>query len=314
MKTLVLILFFAAIRPAHACDFCMLGQGVSPYLTPNGKGLTLDVNSTESDKVYQSATVLSSGIKTEGWLIYSLTGFYALSEKLTLLLTLPYTFKTNVDYDASTNTTPGEQTSGLGDATLSARYTFFSDHTLTSTLLLGGLAGLKFPTGSTDVRDSFGNPVDRHALPGTGSFDPVLGLTGVYTFGGDWQITADAIYSISTPGKWAGDDHRYGNAFNYSLDGLGEKSLFLLAGLSGENTGKETGYRSDSGYSAAAINGSSGGTVIYADLGFHASVSADTIINGKFSKAIYHDMNFDPNFDPDPAENYKLDFSVTYLF
>jgi hypothetical protein len=322
MKTIALFLFLFS-SSAQACDFCMLGQGISPYLTSTGKGLTLDANYTESDKVYNGKTVISDDTMKEGWLIYTLTGFYPVTDKLNAFVSVPYAIKTNLDYDADTNTTPGVLTNGLGDVTVSGRYTFFSNHTLTQTFLVGGLLGVKLPTGSTHEYNSAGGLVDRHALPGTGSVDGVFGVNALYSFGGDWQITGDAVYDLAGDGNWGGNAHRYGNSLNYSVKGFykilpkdpGEKNLFVFTGVSGHTMGKEIGVLTDDGtYLNGVTNDSSGGTVLWLDFGIHTTLSASTILDLGFSKAFYHDMNYSPNFDPDPAEDYRLDFSLTYLF
>jgi hypothetical protein len=320
-KFALLFLLFAST--SQACDFCMLGQGISPYLTSTGRGLTLDANYTESDKVYNGKSVISDGTSKEGWLIYTLTGFYPVTDQLNVLVSLPYVVKTNLDYDADTQTTPGVITNGLGDLTVSGRYTFFSNHTLTQTFLLGGLFGVKVPTGSTHEYDSAGNLVDRHALPGTGSVDGIFGVNALYSFGGDWQITGDAVYNLAGSGDWGGNPHRYGNSLNYAVKGFykilpkdpGEKNLFVFTGVSGHTMGKEEGVLTDDGnYLTGVTNDSSGGTVLWLDFGIHTTLSATTILDLGFSKAFYHDMNFSPAFDPDPAEDYRLDFSLTYLF
>ena len=306
----------------HACDFCMLGQGISPYLTAQGKGLTLTMNYVESDHVYSGATSIDPHGINESWTIYTLTGFYPLNENLTLMLALPYVSKTNLDFDANTDSNPGTVTSGVGDLTLTSRYTLFTDHTMTSTLIGGFLGGIKFPTGSTDAQDLAGNPVDRHALPGTGSFDFNLGFTGSYTTATGFQLSAEAVYSITTTGKWDGRDHRYGNTLNFSTKGFyrvwssqpGVKNLMPFLGLSGEWEGEETGVQTDSAYLSNQLNPSTGGTVLFAVVGIHAELSSDTFVAFTFSKAFYHHMNYDPDFDPDPAENYKINTAITYLF
>jgi hypothetical protein len=317
------VLLLVTTSDVFACDFCMLGQGISPYLTANGRGISLDVNYTESDKVYNGTSRISEDQQEEGWLIYSLKGFYSVTERLNVSISVPYAVKTNIDYDQTTQTTPGELVDGVGDVTLAGRYTFFLDHSLTSTLQFGGLFGLKLPTGATHDTDAFGNPVDRHALPGTGSVDYIFGLNGLYTFGGDWQITADVAYDLAGAGDWDGNPHRYGNALNYSTKvfykilpkEIGEKSLFFFVGVSGDTMGKEVGVLTDSGnYEDGVTNDSTGGTVLMADVGIHAILSSSTLVDFGFSKAFYHDMNFSPDFDTDPAEDHKIDFSITYLF
>ena len=312
----------AGSRDVQACDFCMMGQGISPYLTASGKGLTLDATYTESDHLYDQSSDIASNGKKEAWLIWTLTGFYPVTEDLTVLASLPYTSKTNIDFDSTSDTNPGTLTTGIGDASLTGRYTLFKNHTLTSTFIGGLLAGVKFPTGTTNNRDQSGNPVDRHALPGTGSFDYHLGFTEAYTVASGIQLTSDLIYNISGPGSWAERDHRYGNSLNFSVKGFyrvypsvpGATSVMPYLGLSGEWTGEEEGVQTAAGYDPGSDNPSSGGTVVFGDLGLYSMLNVNTMLNLSFSKAFYHHMNFDPAFDADPAENYRLDFSLTYLF
>jgi hypothetical protein len=324
MKTLTLVLFslfLVLANTAQACDFCMLGQGISPYLTATGKGLTLDVNSVVSDHVYNHTKNISDGVEKESWLIYSLTGFYPVTDDLTILVTLPYASKNNIDLDEDTGMTPGTLTSGIGDLTVTGRYTLWREHSLESTLIAGALGGVKFPTGSTNDVDSQGNPVDRHALPGTGSFDYQLGFTGSYALASGFQLTLDTVYSIAGKGSWNGRDHQYGNSLNYSVKVFQRvakteagASFTPFLGFAGESIGKETGTQMDVGYDPLLQNQSSGGTVLYAQVGLYSVLSQNTITNLSFAKAFYRDMNYDPAFDADPAENYKIDFSVTYLF
>jgi hypothetical protein len=70
----------------------------------------------------------------------------------------------------------------------------------------------------------------------------------------------------------------------------------------------------DSGYDPNLVNLSTGGTVLFVDLGLYSMLSSSTLVNLSYSKAVYHYMNLDPNFDSDPSENYKIDVSLTYLF
>jgi hypothetical protein len=323
----LIFLVFTTLRSALACDFCMMGQGISPYLTATGRGLTLDINYTQANDVYDKATEVSSGNKKEGWLIYSLTGFYAVTEKLNLMVSFPYAVKTNLDYTAPTDTaaaySPGVLTNGIGDMTLTGRYTVFMHHTLESTLTVGLLGGVKFPTGSTDLRDVAGQPVDRHALPGTGSFDFPMGYTAAYAFGGRYLLTSDAVYTLTTNGQWSGDTHRYGNSVNYNVKGFykiipqepGEKALFGFAGVSGQTIGQERGVRdADTQTYSLVENLSSGGTVLFWDLGIYANLSSSVTLNAGFSKSFYHYMHYDPAYDADPAEDYKIDAAITYVF
>ena len=317
---LILLLGFG-FPSADACDFCMLGQGVSPYLTASGKGLTLDLSSIVSDHLYDKSTNIDSLGKKESWLVYSLTGFFPINDDLTILATLPYVSKTNVDFDSASGLNTGSFSEGVGDSTITGRYTVIKQHSLESTWIGGVLAGIKVPTGSTNLSDRNGQPLDRHALPGTGSFDYNLGITSSFTRANGFQLTVDAVYSIAGAGKWNARDHRYGYTLNASAKGYYRvaqnqtgSSLFPFLGLSAESMGEEKGTQTDAGYDPGLVNLSSGGTVVFGDLGLYAILNPSTFLNLAFSKAFYRHMNFDSGFDADPAENYKTNLSITYLF
>ncbi len=320
-RILSTILFVFLAESTYACDFCMLGQGVSPYLIGNNAGVTLESTLIQSNQVYDHNTSVSGNGKKEAWTLYSVTGFYSITPDWSAMITVPYVSKTNIDFDSTTNTNPGVITSGLGDISLTGRYTLYNSHSPEGTVIGGLLFGVKLPTGSTSEKNEQGNPVDRHAQPGTGSYDLNLGFTSAYT-GNGYQGTFDAVYSFSGKGKWNGRDHRYGNVLNASLKGylktssedVANHAFYVFTGPALEMTGKETGTQTDSGYDSNQENPSSGGTVGYWSLGFYGVLQTTTIVNVGISKAIYHDMNFNSNFDADPAEDYKINLSVSFLF
>ena len=176
----VVVTFLGATAQTWACNFCLQAQGVNPYLTNNGSGISLSSTYIESKQIYDGSKKVDSKGKKEGWLLYNLTAFMPVGEKFSLELQVPYAIKTNVDLDDGTNLNTGTLTTGVGDISLLGRYTFLKQHTLDSTFLGGFQLGIKLPTASTNLRNNAGNPVDRHALPGTGSTDYIVGLTSSY--------------------------------------------------------------------------------------------------------------------------------------
>ena len=317
-----LIICFFITNKSQACDFCMLGQGLNPYLSATGKGITLDTSFTASNAAYSHNSTIDSYSKQESWLIYSLTAFYPASEDLTLLLTVPFAIKNNIDYEASSDTNPGSSTQSIGDVSLTDRYTFFRLHSLESTWLVGAIFGVKTPTGSVNARNRQGQILDRHVQSGTGSWDLNLGFTSSFSSAKAYQVTADAVYSISGAGKWGDRDHRYGDSMNASLQGFlkvtpvekVENSVYLFTGPLMQSTGKEIGTQTDSGYESGLVNQSSGGIVLLWNFGVYVPINQQTIFNFSLAKAFYHDMNQSALFDVDPAEDYKIDLSLSFLF
>ena len=319
-KIIYLMLFTFSFQPLFACDFCMLGQGVSPYLIGNDSGVTLESTYTQSNNVYDRKSRISGNGKTESWTLYSLTGFYTITNDWSVMFTVPYYSKSNIDFDSTSNSNPGVIVSDFGDMSLTGRYTLYNSHSNVGTAIAGLLFGVKLPTGSTNKLDMQGNPVDRHALPGTGSVDWNLGFTSVFT-GDGFQGTFDAVYSLAGKGKWNHRDHQYGNTLNSSLKGyiktshadVAQHAFYVFTGPSLEVTDKEKGTQTDIDYEPTQINPSTGGTVGYWNLGFYGVFQSTTMINLGLAKSVYHHMNFDSNFDADPAENYKINLSVSFL-
>ena len=108
---------------AESCDFCNQGQGLNPYLTATRTGFTFDSSFTASNSIFNRNSTINLNGKSKSWLIYTLTGFYPVNEDLTVRAGLPFANKNNLDFESSTNTNSGSVTSGLGDISISTRYT-----------------------------------------------------------------------------------------------------------------------------------------------------------------------------------------------
>ncbi|MBI3391552.1 MAG: hypothetical protein HY039_00020 [Nitrospirae bacterium] len=85
-----LVLVFLAARPAEACDYCILSQGISPLETVKGAGIRVNERYTLLNSLYngthevdnRSAKGLSA--KEEYWTT-EITGFYSVTQDATLL-------------------------------------------------------------------------------------------------------------------------------------------------------------------------------------------------------------------------------------
>lgn len=181
----------------------------------------------EDDIVHSTDRVVSA----------SLNAAYGATDDLTLGFSLPYLWRTNLrevagghdggaegreeraprhggeDHggdDAPPTVERVGDSLGVGDATLYTQYRFWNDETSGRSVAL--LAGLKTPTGRTDVLTSSGALLEAHHQPGSGSWDPLLGFA--YTRGmGRWSFDASALYSFVTDGVL---DSNLGDVFNYN--------------------------------------------------------------------------------------------------
>lgn len=106
---------------------------------------------------------------------------------------------------------------GLGDSTLLGRYQVFQLDRPGETFRAQVLAGLKFPTGRDDARDSLGRLPQPLQL-GSGSYDPVV--AGVFSWQRlQWQADFDLGYKFITSanGFRFGDTFTHNAAFQYRL-------------------------------------------------------------------------------------------------
>jgi hypothetical protein len=123
---------------------------------------------------------------------------YGITHELTVSIELPY-----VRRDALRAAEDGEldhlgNVSGIGDLSVLAKYRLTHGES-------GGLAligGLKVPTGSTHRRDPDGERLETEHQPGTGSWDPIVGVAAGMKLG-DFGVSASALYQWSTTGAQA---------------------------------------------------------------------------------------------------------------
>ncbi len=112
---------------------------------------------------------------------------------------------------------------GLGDATFYGQYRFLHDEADLRHAAL--LFGLKTPTGDTDVRDAWGALIEGDHQPGSGSWDPLVGLSLTQQVG-KWSFDLSGLYSFVTEGTRQtdrGDIVNYNAALSYRvLGGSGE--------------------------------------------------------------------------------------------
>ncbi len=135
---------------------------------------------------------------------------YGINPRLALFAALPYTDK------SLTMTTPGgrvrRDSSGVGDATVFARYTLWQRDAPARTLRLAGFGGVTAPTGADAARDRFGRLPPR-LQDGSGAWNRFGGLVAT------WQ-TLDVEFD----GQVSYRDNREANAFE-----AGDETRFDLS-------------------------------------------------------------------------------------
>ena len=109
-------------------------------------------------------------------------------------------------------------TEGVGDLSLFGQYRFYGQG---NGLQASLLAGIKTPTGETGERDDQGELFEAEFQPGSGSWDPMLGLA-LSQAQGRWSFDGNVLYTIATEGTQQtdlGDRFHYNGAVTYRLMG-----------------------------------------------------------------------------------------------
>lgn len=135
---------------------------------------------------------------------------YGLLRDLTLALNVPWIRKELVPQSPAGG--PTTTASGIGDIRLLAKYRFFRADGFQKTLQLAALGGIKLPTGATDVRLPDGGFLPMPLQVGSGSADPLLGLSGTGIW--DWRVAHLSFFY--RPARRGGRDYRLGDLFDYN--------------------------------------------------------------------------------------------------
>lgn len=153
----------------------------------------------------------------------SLGAIYGLTDNLTLGLQIPYILRNDIREGHLEDSMPevhkhGES-KGIGDLTLLGQYRFLNKKRGNSEAAL--LFGLKFPVGITHAKDNNGGRFETEHQPGSGSWDPIIGIA-VSKRLGHASLDTNLLYTFVTEGVQAtdlGDLLNYNVGFSYRLGG-----------------------------------------------------------------------------------------------
>jgi Putative MetA-pathway of phenol degradation len=88
--------------------------------------------------------------------------------------------------------------SGWGDVSLLGRFALNRDEPSRHYYAL--LAGLKTPTGNTNEKLSDGEKAEVDHQPGSGSWDPLLGIAYSTQISAQWSVSSNLLYHLTTEG------------------------------------------------------------------------------------------------------------------
>lgn len=247
---------------------------------------------------------------------YSMQVAYGLSNDLTLSVELPFNNFYGLQSSFGAQTIDEGNSVGLGDLSLLTKYRFLN---LKDSDIYGAvIAGIKMPTGHTGEINEFGFELAGDDQPGTGSWDPVIGLAlskRFYT----WSLDSSLIYKLSTEGKGnliAGDIVNWGLGASYYIqtkDAKGWQKLFP-ARLFGQDlawalVGEINGTWQEKTEFEAIKDSNHGGAVISLSPGIRLSVNENWMINAATSIPIIQNLNGEqPELSP------SLFFNINRLF
>ena len=148
---------------------------------------------------------------------------YGVTENLSLYARLPFIQRDSVregEFDGiDAEAHLHGDSDGIGDLTLLGLYRFLEQENTGADVAL--LAGLKMPTGETTDKDREGLEFETEFQPGSGSWDPMLGLAASKRIGA-YSLDANVLYVFTQEGARQtdlGDVFSYNAALSYRLGG-----------------------------------------------------------------------------------------------
>lgn len=320
ITVLFFLLFAATTAPARAhCPTFGGALGVAGPVTTFASGTLPEGKTTLSLRFEQTGFSRLSGAQLDqaamdyrsahslkSQQVTTLGAAYGVQDNLTFALSLPYVERNGLaavhlhpDLGMAMRHDLGD-TQGLGDLTLFGAWRFLRrPYAGVEATVLGGL---KTPTGRTDETYE-GKTVEVLHQPGSGSWDPLLGLAASKRFG---RLTAhgNSLYTLATEGAQQtdlGDRAQLNLALAWRLGGKEDygdcdevweyfypesrKHWLLDLVLEGNGQWQEKAEV------AGVRDASSGGRVVYLTPGLRLSYEQRLALSLAFGVPIYQDLN-----------------------
>ncbi len=231
----ILIITFLLFLSQRAVDACFCGShytGINNYSTtaltipadtlPRGKfalGYALNYQDYDSFSFNYFRGILNKKAHShsiDALLTQSVNLSYGLTDDLSLIANFPFQSYFGLGSTADGFRINDGNSIGIGDFSFFAKYKFLKKEKLSAAFI----AGIKVPTGNTNQKNEFGFLLSPDLQPGSGSWDPILGLSVSKKFD-HLVLHSNILYKLSTGGK---QDTTIGDSVNFNL-GLSKKIL-----------------------------------------------------------------------------------------
>jgi hypothetical protein len=204
------VLLFLAASAAAFADHgkgAIGGKTISPRTLHEGDAsLEMGIHYQEAepiptDKFVQDA-LEGHDVHNVDWLLeYSIALSYGVTDHLTISAGVPFSILHDFQsggVDAGGNFTEVEANNivGLGDASFTAKYSFLIEDVEAAVIV-----GIKAPTGTTNEKTNAGDLVEPDHQPGSGSWDPLLGLAVGHQVTERLYLGASATWRLTTEGQ-----------------------------------------------------------------------------------------------------------------
>ncbi len=296
------------------CDYCQCSQGISPFET-GASGIRLEWRSLYRGAPYNgSKKQPNPNNQYESYLTSQLIANYRASESpFTFSALIPYVLRQAHDPMATPVNVKGE---GIGDITAIVRFNH-KDYINEAMIGYSFSAGVKFPTGSTNITNSIGVTLDPHIRPGTGTTDFIIGGSGIWALdrtGISASAASGFITGRGAPLAYGGGYHKFGNYLMGEITAryriipadVSESNLSITCGLGAEIHGKET----EGGQEKIA----SGESLIFVTPGLKFIISMNLSLDASVEIPIYQYEGWDPvTGDNQLGQAYRIVAGIQYL-
>ncbi len=307
----------------NACSFCSYTLGGldagSPVITMSAEtlsrnrlalGYTLQYLDVDQFNKANYAALNRKGIHGHSYdsqLLNTVNVVYGMNDDLNIIVSYPYNAKYNLNYTYDGQTYPQQDSIGFGDLSLIAKYRFLN--LPDKQLSVAALAGIRMPTGQTNERDNSGLRLAPDEQPGSGSWDPIMGLL-VTKHIKKISLDANAIYKLSTPGT---NEIIIGDAVNYNfaVSGIiGSREILEQKFSLGWSLEMNGIWRERLEYQGIKDDAHGGNTILLTP-GLRLAVNDSLITSLGVGIPVIESLNGDKK---QPDTNVLLFFSMNYVF